>query len=714
MSANHSFQLPTIQKPVRARARILVPLVALWVVASFAVPAATSSTPERARSSDDPQSPAVYTLDTLYIAPRIVVEANRVDPRTEVLNRSGFVGLVDLDHRRARVEDLSSVLSQLVGVRVRQYGGLGSFATVSIRGSSSNQVTVFLDGIPVNDAYTGMTNLSDLPLGGVQRIEVYRGFGPPHLGTSAIGGAINLVTRNDTPDAGRFVQRLELNSSYGSFATSRQQASIWAAALRLKLFVHGGYRESQGNFSFVDDDGTPFNSSDDVTAKRINNAFYGGNVLGRLHWDVPGFGEAVLSHDAMARTHGVPGKGNFQSESARSERRRHITHVRLDPRLPERLGASVIGFYSTSNEKFSDRDASVSLMPQDSDNTITSQGGRARAKWFVPHTPLALEAVFESRKERFHPATNVPAPEEGPNRLRRSNTTVVSGDLYLLAQTVIVTAAQRFEHHINEFYDDPPFPWLPPSPQGKVKHRERTPSFGARWHATSFAVVKGNWGEYYRLPTFLEMFGNVGSITGNADLEPERGYNRDVGVTLTFDHVGPMQNVFLETVYLDNNVDNLILFFPNSQFTSQPTNIGSASISGWEVSFSTVVAGRLQVGGNYARLDTEDTSDIPYYTGNQLPSRPENELSVALSLPWKWWTATYELHHIGANYLDRANMQSVPARDLHNVVLRLRTPIEALSFTLEGRNLTDDQVSDVGGFPLPGRTFYSTASLQVK
>ena len=86
----------------------------------------------------------------------------------------------------------------------------------------------------------------------------------------------------------------------------------------------------------------------------------------------------------------------------------------------------------------------------------------------------------------------------------------------------------------------------------------------------------------------LELFGNIGSVTGHADLEPEEGANRDIGVIFAVGTGRVIRDVLFEVVYLDNNIDNLILFYPNSQFTSQPTNIGSASIRGWEFSFSTL------------------------------------------------------------------------------------------------------------------------------
>jgi iron complex outermembrane receptor protein len=136
------------------------------------------------------------------VMPPVIVTAPRPDPRADITNRLGFVAMVDLSKRTGRVEDLPAVLSQLVGVRVTQYGGLGSFATVSIRGSSSSQVRTFLDGVPIDDPYLGLTNIADLPLGGVDRVEVYRGFSPPSLGGSAIGGALQLVTRMEgTHDA---------------------------------------------------------------------------------------------------------------------------------------------------------------------------------------------------------------------------------------------------------------------------------------------------------------------------------------------------------------------------------------------------------------------------------------------------------------------------------------------------------------------------------
>jgi iron complex outermembrane receptor protein len=661
-------------------------------------------------------SPAASTiLDTLFIAPQITVEAPRTSPLDELFNRSGFVATVDFGERRNRVEDLAGVLSQMVGLRVKQYGGLGAFATVSIRGSSSNQVQVYMDGLPLNDPYTGTANLADLPVGGVQRLEVFRGFAPPQLGAAGIGGALNLVTMDPSKwRDGKTLSRLEMHNSYGSLGTSNHQLTLWSRFWKLKCHFHGGYMYSKGDFDFMDDQGTPENAADDEEVTRLNNAFTSWNLFGRTVLDVPRLGSLSLTHNAVLREQGVPGLGFYQSAYAHYDRDRHISYARFDakPILSNRLRGSVTGFSSWTREKFVDPHGEVVFNRQATDNKITSYGATGRMQFFAPVLPLTGDVSFEGKKERYHPHSHYPSPTSGPDRLRDSYTLYIGGELYLLKQSLVLTAAERFQGHSDEFYQEPRFPWLPPTPQGKFERDERTPNFGFRWRATSFATVKGNWGRYYRMPTFLELFGNLGSVTGSSDLEPEEGVNRDVGLILSQEKLGFLNGVFLEVVYLNNKVDNLILFFPNSQHTSKPKNIGAARISGWEVSFSSSFRERLRLSANYTRLDTEDTSDIPYYNGNQLAGRPANEFALYLDWLHRQGKIGYELHYIGANFIDRANMKESPSRKIHNLILKFDTPLNGLSVTGEGRNLANDRISDVSGFPLPGRTFFATLSYQ--
>ncbi|MCK4236076.1 MAG: TonB-dependent receptor, partial [Candidatus Krumholzibacteria bacterium] len=234
-----------------------------------------------------------------------------------------------------------------------------------------------------------------------------------------------------------------------------------------------------------------------------------------------------------------------------------------------------------------------------------------------------------------------------------------------------------------------------------------------RFHPASFLTLKGNWGRYYRLPTFFELFGNLGSVTGDNELEHEKGLNRDIGVTFSTGRFLFFDRPFLEAVYLSNEVENLILFFPNSQSTVKPKNIGSATIRGFELSLAFSILESINLSGNYCYLDGKDTSPIPYYNGNSLAGRPLHQAAFQIEFDKTRWRAAYELHYIGSNYLDRANMKELPARKIHNLSLNLRHPGRRVTLAIEAQNLGDNQVSDVSGFPLPGRSFYTTIRLKI-
>lgn len=657
--------------------------------------------------------------DTLYTAPAIIVEAPRITRgASDVFRQSGFIAVIDLGDRKDRVESLASVLSRAVGLQVREYGGLGGFATVSIRGSSSSQVDLFLDGIPLGDAYTGTANLGDLPLGGFEAIEIYRGSSPARLGSSAIGGVVNLRTEMPGAKTPRHASGLAFASdaegrvSYGSFGTSRVTAAAWPSIGPVRAFLHGSLFETEGDFVFANDNGTPENSGDDRETVRINNDAETLNLLGRVETRAGDAGRVSLAHNTVLRENGVPGIGTDQSATARSERSAHRTSLEIDPEawFNARLDFLADAYYSASNERFTDLNADIGLTKQDTDNDFRTAGTRVRSA--LDLHPVTLELLWDGKDERFLPRSNVPAPSEGPERARESSMTALSADLRVERLSAVLSFTGRLHSYTSEFYDPPRFPWLPPQPEGRVSGDRRTAQYGFRWLPASFLTVKGNWGEYYRLPTFLELFGNTGSVTGSFDLEPETGLNRDIGVVFAFDRALFARSVFFEAVYLDNEVENLILYFPNSQFTSRPQNIGKARIRGVELSFSSLVSGRLRLSGNYTYLDGEDTGPIPYYNGNDLPGRPKHDLAAQVDFSRRSVTLSYEYHRISANYLDPANQSMVPARNIHNAAVRWTGLGRGLAMTIEGRNLADDRVSDVSGFPLPGRSYFVTMSYQ--
>mgnify|MGYP001616525539 FL=1 len=86
-----------------------------------------------------------------------------------------------------------------------------------------------------------------------------------------------------------------------------------------------------------------------------------------------------------------------------------------------------------------------------------------------------------------------------------------------------------------------------------------------------------------------------------------------------------------------------------------------------------------------------------------------------MRLDWRHgaFRAVADLQYIGDDYLDRANLQRVPDRLLAGASLSFTPNDGRLRLTVEGKNLGDDRVSDVGGFPLPGRALFASCDIRL-
>lgn len=102
-------------------------------------------------------------------------------------------------------EELSSqpipmLLNSTPGVYATQQGGGAGDARVTIRGFSQRNISVQIDGVPMNDMETGRVYWSNwFGLDGVtQKIQVQRGLGASKLSIPAVGGSLNILTAGIT------------------------------------------------------------------------------------------------------------------------------------------------------------------------------------------------------------------------------------------------------------------------------------------------------------------------------------------------------------------------------------------------------------------------------------------------------------------------------------------------------------------------------------
>ncbi len=125
---------------------------------------------------------------------RIVVTAARTEqalpdvlPSTRVFTRSEI--------EAAQSGDLPGLLRALTSIDVAQTGPLGAQTSLFLRGADSRQVLVLIDGVPFARADVGSSSWQYLPLDQIERIEIVRGNHSSVYGAQAVGGVVQIVTR---------------------------------------------------------------------------------------------------------------------------------------------------------------------------------------------------------------------------------------------------------------------------------------------------------------------------------------------------------------------------------------------------------------------------------------------------------------------------------------------------------------------------------------
>ena len=152
---------------------------------------------------------------------------------------------------------LDDPLRAVPGVEVRRSGSLGKTTSISIRGANSNQVQVLMDGMRVSSPTTGQTELADISVDMIERIEVIRGPQSTLYGADAIGGVVNIITRKGTGPFSATVQ-----TQAGNYDTLSARGTIGGT---WKVFDYAvGYSHLESNGQFKND-----NSNQDSAALRL-------------------------------------------------------------------------------------------------------------------------------------------------------------------------------------------------------------------------------------------------------------------------------------------------------------------------------------------------------------------------------------------------------------------------------------------------------------
>ncbi|HXI03655.1 MAG TPA: TonB-dependent receptor plug domain-containing protein, partial [Candidatus Saccharimonadales bacterium] len=330
---------------------------------------------------------------------------------------TSFVSVIRPADRPGTIATLADLLGSAVGTRVRSWGGLNAFATVSIRGSTPEQVQVFLDGVPLNSPLGGGVNLADIPLAGVEEIDVHRGFTPASLGSASIGGAVDIRTL--PPDGAR---TLDGTLAYGSYGTGEATGIGTFSTGPMRWVVSGEGSTTRGDFEYWDNNATPYNGADDGYTRRRNNESWTGQVRASGEASFRGGRSLSLAAEWGGRRQGVPGIDSYQSLTATYSMQRRLLRTEMGwsglagGRLTLRAGAN--GEASTGT--YQDVDDQLAISPQDTTTRIRAAGLRFLME-ADPSRRHHMSLLIEPRREAAEIIDHLAA---GPGRVDARRTTL--------------------------------------------------------------------------------------------------------------------------------------------------------------------------------------------------------------------------------------------------------------------------------------------------
>ncbi len=639
-------------------------------------------------------------------------------------NPTGFQTEITLENQNSRYLSLPDVLEKEAGIRIRSFGGLGSYSTLSLRGTNPNQTKIYWNGVPINNSLGGEVNLADLPFDNLDKIEIFKSGTPTGFSGSSIGGSINLVskTKIDSP-----INRVSLMG--GSFNTGKLTATRMDSFSDGSYFFQALHETSDQNFSYLNNKGTLlFNTYDDTIDRRKNAQFRKTGATGNLSFTVGKTNISILN-DYIHRNQGLPGPGNRQTEKVERVFSKYSGAVATETRefLIQNLNLETKLFGFSTRDDLFDPKSEFSFGTPNSFTSNQQYGIQVSPTLYLLEYNQIIRTSIQTDQEfftRYQKRPNHETERKEPKKRRDSQSFSIQDEIRVWNNRIFFVPQGRWEKYEDRFgKDEQSIRNLLTDPLVDPFYKKTeffNPSFGTKFiifkSATSEIGNLINISREFRIPTFIELFGERGSIIGNTNLRPEQSRNGDFGFYL---QTKPSENWNIQSdiSYFQKRIFDMILFLPNSQFTLRPENVDQAMIRGIDTSNRIVWKKGLKWNFNYTYQDARNISDSPTLNGKFLPLRSKSHVSTLLAYFSSWGEIGLEYQYIGANFRDRTNefLGYLPARQFVNIYINyipyknLDTGNEFL-IGFEVRNLLNTRIEDLVGYPLPGRSYYLTGS----
>lgn len=584
----------------------------------------------------------------------VVVTATRTaQPASRDIAPTTVVSREDIENSNA--ESVQDILQQRVpGLQMSSNGGMGKTTSLHMRGTNSEHVLVLINGIKHNSATSGGAAIQHIPLEQIERIEVVRGPRSSLYGSEALGGVIQIFTREGKPGF-----QPHAKAGYGSHATYRASAGVRGGSEATRYSANLGYVESEwinvqeGNNP--DDDGYDNTSGSLSLSQEVGD---GGKLdlsllyaQGTSAYD----GDAPSSYDP---SNPVDYELDFVEQSAQA-------------RYRQSLGSAWLSTLQAGES----RDEQDYL--EDGQETSHYDTQRSEVSWenqFFLSSNQDLLIGVDYREDRVD--TSVDYVEDS-----RENRAVFG---HWNWQRHKLQAQFGLRHDDNEAYGE---------------HTTGDAQVGYR--LSPELRLTASYGTAFKAPTFNDLFypktfSKWGVSEGNKNLEAETSSSVEFGL------IGDAAWGSWEVRTFETRIDDLIQWETVGGVT-QPQNVDEARIRGLELSAEVNRQG-WQVRPSLTFLDPENDK-----TGDQLSRRAEQTFKLDVQRAWQRWSLGGSVFAQSERYDDADNTQELPAYGLLHLRGGYRFT-EQWQLRAKVDNALDQDYQTAKGYNQPGRTYFVSVS----
>ncbi|HEY0898364.1 MAG TPA: TonB-dependent receptor, partial [Sphingobacteriaceae bacterium] len=617
-----------------------------------------------ASAQDQPMRSLEEVVVTSSRSPRKQSEIGKV---VRVINRE------QLEKSQGRT--LPEVLNQVAGLTISGVGTHpGEIRSVYLRGASSGNTLILLDGVPVNDAssISGEFDISAIPVDQIERIEILKGGNSTLYGSDAVAGVINIITRK-----GYGKPSVNLLATAGSFGTFKEAIGVNGQLKNTVLALNASNLDSRG-FSIAEP--KPNVNATEFDRDEFHQKALGLNVTQQLNpsWSV---------------------KGNFQYNNNKADMDfgAFTDALNNDYRKENTLfgiGAKGLIHAGELNVNISRNNVSNRFNEGD---VITRNIGRITNADAYLNYPLTTFADLTAGGTYKYSETDQEGPY-GSLAAEDANNSISSlfASFFLKNKSGLnAELGTRFNHH-SEFGNNITYT-LNPSYVLAEQYK--------------FYI---NLSSAYKVPSLYQLY----SEYGNLNLKPETSHTYEAGVDL--DIIKGGLNVSLS--YFRRNIDEVIAFgaLPGNRFGY--INQDRQEDHGFEFELAATPVKNVSISAFYAYVDGEITT--PAGSEFNLFRRPKNSLGAAasvhlgkkvdLNLQYKWVDVRHDRYY-DASIPPFGETVEVLLEPYHllDAYIQYR-PGSRLTLFTDLKNLLDSDYTEFIGFTTRGLSFNAGVKIDIR